>query len=221
MFFYKTIEMKKSYILYSVIILFYCFGCNSNSSEKDEIIEEELSNEDALKKLYTNTVIPLFDNFNNVEIPTEFKIDTSDNSINAGASFGYVEVSQGLTNYKKDYIQVYVLAHEVAHIVTIKQADLLGLDGYIPSGSITNDYKKAEYLADLIAIHLLNTKLPDLMKLICSDFEKIQALLGPGSFTHPSGEKRIDIMNQYLIGGEITTSSDSFETVFRQIWNMD
>lgn len=213
--------MKKSYILYFAMLLFCCYGCNSNSSEKDEIIEEVLSKEDALKNLYTNVIIPLFENFKEVEIPTEFKIDTNDNSINAGASFGYVEVSQGLINYKKEYIQVYVLAHEVAHIVTLKQAGLFGLDQLIPSGSVTNDYKKAEYLADLIAIHFLNTQLPEKMKLIYSDFENLKNLLGSGSFTHPSGTKRINIMNQYLIGAEMNTSSDSFETVFKQIWNMN
>ena len=213
--------MKKSYILFSVIILFYCFGCNSNTSEKDEIIEEELTKEEVLKKRYADTVIPLFETFNNVEIPTEFIIDSKDNSLNAGASFGYVEVSQGLINYKKEYIQVYVLAHEVAHIVTLNQASLFGLQGAIPSGGVTNDYKKAEFLADLIAIHLINTQLPEQMKLIYSDFDNLKNLLGLGSFTHPSGLKRIDLMNQYLIGAETTTSSDSFETIFKQIWDMD
>lgn len=218
--FYRTIEMKKSYILYFILFVF-CFGCNSITSEKDEIIEEELSKEDALKKLYSNEIITLFEGYKNVEIPTEFKIDTNDNSINAGASFGYVEVSQGLINYKKEYIQVYVLAHEVAHIVTINQAYLFGLGESIPSGSVTNDYKKAEYLADIIAIHLINTQLPEQMKLIYSDFENLKTLLGAGSFTHPSGTKRINMMNQYLLEAETTSPFNSFETVFRQIWNLD
>ena len=82
------------------MLLFCCYGCNSNSSEKDEIIEEVLSKEDALKNLYTNVIIPLFENFKEVIVlhntyrkayvglfmrVTDLNVELSDNIMNIAA----------------------------------------------------------------------------------------------------------------------------------------
>lgn len=128
------------FLIIPLLLVFY--GCQKNADSKEEIIEEELTKEEQLKKLYKESVIPLFKNFKNVDIPTEFKIDINDNSINAGVSFGYVEVSQRLINNNKKYLQIYVLSHELAHIVTINQASIFDLGNQIPNGTIANPYKK-------------------------------------------------------------------------------
>ena len=199
-------------------------ACNSNSSNEVILPENEiipLTKEEEIIKIYNESVLPLFKEYSDVEIPTEFKIDKSDLSINAGASFGYVEISQGLINVTKKHIQLFALSHEVAHIVTIPQARLFGLEGSIPKGSITNDYKKAEYLADLIAIHLIKSKLNNEFRLLSTDFPFLQNLLGGSSFTHPSGSDRINEIQTYLENSISTNNDEAFKTSFLRIWKME
>ncbi|PHN99599.1 hypothetical protein CSC82_33160, partial [Rhodobacteraceae bacterium 4F10] len=146
--------MNKVTILLIAILLVTC----KTSAIKNEDIVLELTKEEQLNKLYQEKIKPLFSSYIDIKIPSEFRIDKNDNSINAGAADNYIEVSQGLVDYDKDYIKVYVLSHEIGHIVTLNQAKKFKLGLQIPSGIETNDYKKAEYLADLIAIHLMLTK---------------------------------------------------------------
>jgi len=213
--------MKKVLFLLVPLILF-TNSCQKNADSKEEvIIEEELTKEEQLKKLYVESVIPLFKNFDGVEIPTEFKIDTKDNSINAGASFGYVEVSQGLINYMDKGLQTFVLAHEVAHIVTLKQANKFNLIGAIPKGSVTNDYKKSEFLADLIAFHLINLYESETSKILVDKLETLEKLLGLETFTHPSGKKRVKQLNSYLQNCKIKSKEEVFKTMFLEIWQLE
>ncbi|MBP8791797.1 MAG: hypothetical protein KBH29_01310, partial [Lutibacter sp.] len=166
--------------IHSLFVFFTLFlSCTSNSSTVDfQEPEEIVSKEELLIKHYNESVVPLFKSYSNVEIPLEFKIDTTDITINAGASFGYIEVSQGLINLDKKEIQTFVLAHEVAHIVTIKQAKIFNLEGSIPKGTVTNDYKKAEYLADLIAFHLIHTQQLKVSEILINEFNYLDKLLG-------------------------------------------
>ncbi|AUC84956.1 hypothetical protein CW731_06470 [Polaribacter sp. ALD11] len=213
--------MKKSIILlFSILIL----GCNSNST--NEVIHSEnedilLTKEEEIVKIYNKSVLPLFKEYSDAEIPTQFKIDKNDLGINAGAAFGYVEVSQGLVNLSKEEIQLFALAHEVAHIVTISQARLFDLQGSIPKGTVTNDYKKAEYLADLIAIHLIKIKLNKEFILLTSNFSFLQNLLGSATFTHPSGIDRISYINTYIENSITKSNDDAFKISFLRIWQME
>ncbi len=212
----------KKYIFLVVPLLLFIYGCQKNGDSKEEIIiEEELTKEEQLEKLYKESVMPLFENFKDVEIPTDFKIDAKDNSINAGASFGYVEVSQGLINNEKKFLQIYVLAHEVSHIVTISQASKFEFGNEIQKGEVTNPYKKSEYLADLIAIHLINKNLGAEMNLLTSYFNKLSNLLGSSSFTHPSGIERVALMSDYVTGCKTINPDVMFKQLFNQIWEMD
>lgn len=197
-------------------------SCTSNSSivdvQEPEIV---LSTKELLIKQYKETVIPLFENFEGVEIPTEFKIDTTDLSINAGASFGYVEVSKGLIYLDKKEIQTFVLAHEVAHIVTIKQAEIFNLEGSIPKGTITNDYKKAEYLADLIAFHLIQTKESQVSEIVIKEFNYLEKLLGMETFSHPSGKDRIELFKKYILKSTEKDRDTAFKALFIEVWQMN
>ncbi len=204
--------MKHFYIFFILIFI----GCNNTeTTHQKEPIKKEISKEEKLKTLYLTKIKPIFvANYNEVDIPTEFKIDSKDKSINAGASFGYVEVSKGLVDCDDEYIQMFTLFHEVGHIVTLSQAKKFDLGNEIPKGKTTNDYQKAEYLADLIAIYFIDKNYPKQRELIVTNFDKLQNLLGYGSFTHPSGKKRVQLLKNYL-------SKKSFETSFKSIWNMD
>jgi predicted Zn-dependent protease len=209
---------------YLFILLFACLcSCNSCSSDSEDNKKEEivLSNEELLIKRYNELVLPMFKSYNGVEIPTEFQVDAKDKTINAGASFGYVEVSQGLIEAKKEALQIFVLSHEVSHIVTISQAKLFDLKGEIPRGAATNDYKKAEYLADLIAVHLMKTKLPKEFESLYADFDYLQQLLGAATFTHPSGLDRINSLKEYIRNSKEENEPTAFKKQFLSIWNRD
>lgn len=213
--------MKKSFL---VLLSFLMFACNSNSTSEVILHENEdlpLTKEEEIIRIYNESVLPLFKEYSEAEIPTQFKVDKNDLGINAGAAFGYVEVSQGLVNLTKEDIQLFALTHEVAHIVTISQARLFDLQGSIPKGTVTNDYKKAEYLTDLIAIHLIKTKLSKEFNLLTSNFSFLQKLLGAATFTHPSGVDRINYIQSYLEKSISTTNDDAFNNSFLRIWQMD
>ena len=200
------------------------FACNTNSSNEEVFPpnkEISLTKEESIIKVYNESVLPLFKNYMDVEIPTQFKVDKDDLSINAGATFGYVEVSQGLVNLTKEHIQLFALTHEVAHIVTISQSRIFGLEGSIPKGAITNDYKKAEYLADLIAIHLIKTKLNNEFRLLSTDFPFLENLLGGSTFTHPSGSDRMNVIQTYLENSLSTNNDEAFKINFLRIWEME
>lgn len=203
-----------------ILLIFIAFSCESSSIKKDEI-PIDLTEEETLKKLFSKTIKPLFKTYKDVVIPNDFRIDEEDNSINAGAADNYLEVSKGLVNSKKEYIQVFVLAHEISHIVTLNQANTFMLSESIPSGVVTNDYKKAEYLADLIAIHLINIYEKELSEILQSNFETLKDLLGNKTFTHPAGNERVNLMKKYLAKEKSDNSSNAFKEVFEEIWSMN
>ncbi|MDO6813670.1 hypothetical protein [Tenacibaculum soleae] len=209
--------MKRLTILLITILL---TGCKT-SATKNEDITIELTNEEQLNKLYQERIKPLFSSYRDIMIPNDFRIDKEDSSINAGAADGYIEVSQGLVDYDKEYIKVYVLSHEIGHIVTLNQAQKFELGSQIPSGIKTNDYKKAEYLADLIAIHLMLTKEKTLGEELKQNLEVVQSLLGPEIFTHPSAVDRVELMNLYIEKSFNEDPNIAFEEIFEKIWNMD
>ena len=209
-------KLPKSTLAILLLLVISCSSSTSTTVEEDII---PLSKEEKIRKLYTEKIIPLFTDYIGVTIPVDFRIDKIDLSVNAGAAFGYVEISQGLINYEKEHIQIYVLAHEVAHIVTLNQANKFNLGTFIPSGTTTNDYKKSEYLADLIAIHLMNIHLNEQLNLVSNEFTVLGSLLGHKSFTHPSSGERIKAMKEYLNKNN-TDSLNTFKELFKKIWEM-
>ncbi|MFB9052056.1 hypothetical protein ACFFVB_03090 [Formosa undariae] len=211
----------KKYMYFMLFLVF--FTCNKDSKEnKTEVDEDQetcaLDKEDKLKQLYNATVIPLFSGYNDIDIPTEFQIIEDEMGIDAGASFGYVEVSMGLINVSEESIQLFALTHEVAHIATLSQARLFNLDGYVSSGPETNEYRKSEYLADLIAIHLIKSQEPVYFESLTKNFQELMNILGSGSFTHPSGPNRIKAMQNYIALSNAKTETIAFKALYINIW---
>ncbi|MGG6232270.1 hypothetical protein [Tenacibaculum sp. SDUM215027] len=163
----------------------------------------------------------MFSSYIDIQIPNEFRIDKEDNSINAGAAESYIEISQGLVDYDEEYIKVFVLAHELGHLVTLKQAEQFNLGTEIPSGTQTNAYKKAECLADLIAVHLITRQEVELGNKLATNFERLQNLLGPEIFTHPGAVERVGLMREYIEKSNEESANKSFQEIFKNIWNMD
>ncbi|SDS48762.1 hypothetical protein SAMN05216503_3219 [Polaribacter sp. KT25b] len=212
--------MKK--YIYFVLLLLCCMCSNDLKENKTDIFDDEettvLDNEAKLKQLYNDTIIPLFSDYNAIDIPIEFQIIKDDMGINAGASFGYVEVSMGLVNLSKKSIQLFALTHEVAHIATLPQARLFHLEGYVTNGAFVNEYQKSEYLADLIAIHLIKTKAPIYFEALKEDLAYLKLILGGETFTHPSGANRLKEINKYITLSNTKTSAIAFKELYVEIW---
>jgi len=219
-FYTNSQKMKKILLL---LCLVFAIACNSNSTNEEvtkQTEEKILTKEEKLLKLYKESVIPLFKAYKDTSIPTVLKIDKKDFSINAGAAFGYIEISQGLVNLSKEHIQLFTLAHEVAHIIILQQAAIFNLGESIPRGPKTNDYKKAEYLADLTALSLIKTKIPKEFEVLLADFPYLQNLLGATTFTHPSGNDRIDSLTIFLENSKLKGNNDAFKQAYIKIWQM-
>ncbi|WBL22733.1 hypothetical protein [Zunongwangia sp. HRR-M8] len=212
-----------------LLLLGILFSCDEHHSENQSNDEDSPNSaesqsetkEEKLVDLYKVSVIPLFKDIPDVNPPVEIEINTEDLNIDAGAASGYLDVSQGLVDLENEAIQIFALAHEVAHMATIPQAKIFNLAETIPKGNVTNDYQKAEYLADLMAVHLIHLKLPETFELIQNDFETLQEILGAETFTHPSGENRILSMKLYIDDCSSKEEIKAFEQRFETIWTMN
>ncbi|SIQ02246.1 M48 family metalloprotease [Maribacter ulvicola] len=209
----------KTYIYILLVLIF--IGC-SNDGKNSQLEQEEevvLTKEEKLIQLYNTTLVPLFSRYEALEIPSEFQIIEQDLGVNAGAAFGYVEVSRGLVNCTEESIQLFALTHEVAHIATLHQASLFNLEGFLSEGPQLNAYKKAEYLADLIAVHLIKSKAPLFFEDLKSNFHILKLILGSETFTHPSGTDRIKQINKYINLSTTKTNNIAFKELYLNIWN--
>jgi hypothetical protein len=217
--------MNKYFLLLLLGILWACDEHHSENQSNDEDSSnpefQSKTKEEKLVSLYKDSVIPLFKDIPDVNPPDEIEINTEDLNIDAGAASGYLYVSQGLVNLDNEAIQLFALAHEVAHMATIPQAKIFNLAEAIPKGNSTNDYQKAEYLADLIAIHLIHLKKPEKFKWIQGDFQTLQEIFGGEVFSHPSGKKRIASMKLYIANCSSKDEALAFKERFLAIWNMD
>lgn len=211
--------MKKYILLLLIGIFLSCDNHNSDNQDDETSTNYPESKEKQLINRYKNTIIPLFKHIPNIDFPTNIIINQEELNIDAGAAAGYLEVSKGLLN-EEETIQLFALAHEVAHMATLPQASLFELSGAIPEGDTTNYYKKAEYLADLIAIHLIHSKLPEKFNSLQSKFTYLKKVLREETFTHPSGEDRIRSMKVYLENSNNSNEKISFKNRFISIWNM-
>ena len=208
--------------MYLVLFLMF-FTCSKDTKEnKNELPEDQetivLDQEEKLKDLYNSTVIPLFSGYKDIDIPVEFQIIEDEMGVDAGASFGYVEVSMGLINVSEESIQLFALTHEVAHIATLSQARAFNLEGYVSSGPDMNEYIRSEYLADLIAIHLIKSQEPVYFELLTDHFQDLIKILGGGTFTHPSGVNRIKAMQDYITLSDAKTEAMAFKDLYLKIW---
>jgi len=217
---FVLLKMKKIRLLLLICFFNGCIATNCDRKEVDLPGGKIKNKEERLRELYSETVVPFFEDLENLSIPINFQVDQKDLSINAGAAFDYIEVSRGLINLENEPIQIFVLAHEISHLAILEQKQILGIQSELPKGSKINDYKKVEYLSDLIAIHLIKTNYPEVFDLLDSNFCYLQEILGTASFTHPSGKERIDSIKKYVKSIRKGNENISFRNRFIHIWEM-
>ncbi|NQX82605.1 MAG: hypothetical protein HRT66_11520 [Flavobacteriaceae bacterium] len=184
---------------------------------------------DNIQKVYKENVLPMYFTYKS-EMPKEVKVDYNDESINAGASFDYIEVSKGLADHADVFVQAFALTHEASHIITMEQMEIFGIEGGIPEGQNINSYQKAELLADLMATHLLGANYYDVMPSFIERVEeetvecKGYTIFGKGDFLHPSAEIRIKHIKEYATKISMTEIDDLealFKEYFIYIVNLD
>jgi hypothetical protein len=116
--------------------------------------------------------------------------------VDGGGGPGFVEVSKGCLMYGDD-VACFCISHEMTHAVedqVLNRFQLVFPD--LRAGS-TMGAKRREYLADLAALHTLTQRLPSMARQLKNSFRALKLLLGKGDTYHPSGEKRIEKMEEY------------------------
>lgn len=204
-----------------------------DAEEKTPLLGEDSVEQEGegcdIKKVYTNNVLPMYYTYDS-NMPKDLVIDSKDKSINAGAAFGYIEVSQGLANHHDVFVQAFALTHEASHIATGEQLKKFGIEGGIPEGKNFNSYKKAELLADLMATHLLGANyydaMPNFIEYLDEDSEcfNCSVFSKEGDFSHPSAKRRVKYIKEYaakILVTEIEDLNDLFEEYFKYILYLD
>jgi len=190
--------------------------------------------DDVLKNEFKTIILPMYKKlYPKSPMPAELEVWPGD-QVDGGAVQGLVYVTEAVGKQLRA-IRLYAMAHESGHVATVEQATILGLGTSIPgAGAIV--YKKSEYLADLIGLHTIRRCDSQLAETIRGYFSQINTLLGNGDDMHPSGDKRVALMTEYMVNATapaVTSSSaqglnaavknaesasQTFGQIFRRIW---
>jgi len=187
-----------------------------------------MSTDAMLKNEFKTIILPMYKKlYPKSPLPTELEVWEGD-QLDGGAVEGMVYVYSGVGKQLRA-IRLYALAHESGHVATVEQGKGLGLGNHIPA---PEEYKKSEHLADLIAMHTIRRCDPLLAKTIQGYFTTIKDLLGAADDMHPSGEKRVGLMSEYMMGAGIPAvtagpvdikaaegATKCFNQIFTRTWN--
>lgn len=162
----------------------------------------------AAKNLWSKTVKPAFrlafpkSTYRSIEkdLPPELVIDDQDEFDGSGGP-GTVVIYKKVVEEQDASILLYALCHETGHCVTAAKLNAMKLA--IPSlagesGKENPGAKQHEYIADLIAIDVIKTQLPESVQGVKDAMESIKDKLGNGGNMHPTGNQRMLKMNLLL-----------------------
>ncbi|WP_337882938.1 hypothetical protein [Chromobacterium haemolyticum] len=153
-----------------------------------------MTNQDATN-VFETQIFPAFEKeYNGIEKPTDFFIDTNNLDIDGAGAPGVVVLSQGACN-QADYFVYFAIAHETAHGVVALEHKKQG--SHCPEAMDVHR-KKHEAWADLIATKVLITRLPHLWTQVQAYIDLMPNILGDGTDSHPSGTKRIELMKEFI-----------------------
>ena len=181
-------------------------------SKVDLLLEETKNN-------FKKKTLPLFSNRfpnNNIE-QTKLSLDRKTPGIEGGSYPGNIDITIETLKLEPLFLK-FAIFHEMGHIVTIPQKNLYNL-GPLLNGEKYNDYQKSEFLADLIATHLMSNQ--DHVNLI-NKKNSLEKLLGPGDAMHPSGRERVNVIMNYLASTKNerkTIKEKKFKKLFSDLWN--
>ncbi len=155
----------------------------------------------AAKTMWLNEIAPAFRRaFTNPDLPEELAIDDRDLFDGDGGP-GSVRVYKKVVTEPNASVLLYALAHETGHAVTAQK--IMSMQGRAQADvpQPANDgAKQHEYLADLIAIHVIQTQLNGHRQSIFDAMDAIANKLGDADAMHPSGAQRVAKMRRLLNG---------------------
>ena len=147
------------------------------------------------------------------------KLNKNDPNIDGGAIVGQIDITIPAIQLEET-LRTFILYHEMGHVITVFQAQNLLLGNVVP-GDRLKLFKKSEFLADLIAVHLMDEG--DRDRLVTTLRRNLQAILGPGDNMHPPGKDRVQRIVNYsnAIHGVVNDAQKEarFEQSFREMWN--
>jgi hypothetical protein len=172
-----------------------------------------------LKKDYKTEVLPLYrKRYAQSELPEGIEV-WEGGQVDGGAYDKNVFVYEGVYKLPRA-LRLWALAHETGHVVTLNEGAKCGLGAAVPE---PGSYKKSEYLADLIATHVISEYNPGLAESIKGMLAKLATELGAADEMHPSGDDRVAMMEAYLKGRSLhgkdeTAWTKTFVPLFCQVW---
>ena len=153
--------MKKFtfFLTFTAVLIASCFGFKQtslkSSSDSKNIFSSQLKDANAkFQALHIRKVMPMFTANFKAAIPNKVETHTG-NGLGNKVVPGLIFVYHGMINLNKDSLRIFALSHELAHIVILEQAVRFGLPDKIPSDYNMNDSIRSEFLADLIALHII------------------------------------------------------------------
>ena len=146
------------------------------------------------QNFFTNDVLPAYRRqYPNMNDPGQLVVDNTINEIDGGGGPGVVYVSGGVCA-GPIYLKIFAITHETGHGVANIECTMQGINCPQP---INNDAKKHEAWADLIATRILLNFMHRHRNSVFSYMNNIVHALGAGGTMHPSGRRRVEIMNEY------------------------
>lgn len=112
---------------------------------------------------------------------------------------GLVAVDEAVVAEVSSAVRLFALAHETGHCVAYLQCEKFGLT--TPNTENGPNKKKHEMMADLIAMRVLQDKLPSTADVIRANYNLIAQKLGAGDSEHPSGHERVKVMKKFTEKG--------------------
>ncbi|WP_022665695.1 hypothetical protein [Desulfospira joergensenii] len=114
--------------------------------------------------------------------------------LDGGAAPNFVYLTHGALQCSNS-VTSFAIAHEMSHVVTLQWLQRHGLVKPPVAGKY--DYFWGEYVADLIAFHLIYTFFRVKAHVIKIEFPSLAHELGTADNTHPDGGKRVNMLQSY------------------------
>lgn len=166
-----------------------------------ELGGQQTNNYDELKASAKNqwlhVVRPMFfETYPAADLPAELNIDDRD-SFDGDGGPGVVRIFRKIVTESDPSILLYALCHETSHAVVADK--VRSLNKQVPA-PMNDGARQHEYLADLIGIDLIQTRLPTALGRLTMAMNDIEIKLGTGDVMHPSGQQRVAKMRRLLNG---------------------
>lgn len=152
----------------------------------------DTAQEKTVKNFWIGTIKPAFlSAIPGSDIPATLDIQAG--GIDGYGGPGILCIFSGIVDTNDRVFIAYALAHETGHCAVPTICKAIGIPA--PQTVNQNDFRKHEVLADLTGMWVLFQCCPGLYSQVISHRNTIAMTLGAADFQHPSGQKRMQIID--------------------------